>query len=479
MLAALVLFGVGNFLLRSFQIRQELAKISGSDAARQEQGIRNLIARGALFDALQGGAPPATRLKAIAALERVAARGNENAAFDQLLQMLKDPDTESAEAKTHPVRDAATAAVARVGTLYPDRILDAAKNQDKAIQDESRKALKTIGAKLENEMAARMGDGALRAPLGDILAGIGPQTVPLVTPYLKVDKLPPADKPDDLNTAKVQLIEVMGKYKAPADVTPEARARIADAARSIIPFKDDENPNVRRTVITSLSNLAIPEGEAVLIEALTDQDTDSDARAAAAGALGAIATPAANAAMVKALSDYDLRVATQAAAGLRRAGDKAASAIVGALSHPDASVRARAADATGGQTTPALATRALQDPDPMVREAAARSLGDIPGAGSVAPLVQVLRDPEGTVAASAAASLSHIGQPAVAALVGQVKSGDDTVALYASRALDTIGTPAVDALLAVAGSGTGPAPAGPPSRSARSATRKPFPSSKP
>jgi len=112
-LAALVLFGVGNFLLRSFQIRQELAKIAGSDAARQEQGIRNLIARGALFDALQGGAPPATRLKAIAALERVAARGNENAAFDQLLQMLKDPDTESAEAKTHPVRDAATAAVAR------------------------------------------------------------------------------------------------------------------------------------------------------------------------------------------------------------------------------------------------------------------------------------------------------------------------------------------------------------------------------
>lgn len=477
-LGALLLFGVINFVVGSIRTRNELAKIASAAPARQEEGVRNLMRRNALFDALQGGAPMRTRLNAIAALERIAARGNQKEAFNQLLQMLKDPDTESAEAKTHPVRDAARDAVARVGTLYTERLLDAAKDADAAIRDQSREAIKKIGAPLKEAMAARLGDAALRAPLGEILAGIGPETVPLVTPYLQAAKLPPADKPDDLAKAKVELIEILGKYKVPTPPPParptkpgettaaagptaeeiaRGRALVSDAAAAIIPFKEDANPNVRRTVITSLSNIALPVAAPTLIAALNDQTTDSDARAAAAGALGAIATPAANAAMVRALSDYDLRVATAAAAGLRRAGDRAAASIAQALAHPDPAVRARAADAAGGMTTPALAARALSDPDAGVRAAAAGALGDIAiksaaSSSVITPLLSALDDPDGTVAETAALALGRVGQPAVAPLVARLQAGD-TVAYRAAQALERIGRDAVDPLLTVARSG--------------------------
>ncbi len=454
-LAALLVVGILNFVWRSVQIRGELGRIASANTATQEQGVRNLMARRALFDALQGGAPPKTRLNAIAALQRIAAKGNELEAFNQLLQMQKDPDTESAEKKTHPVRDAATTAVAAVGTLYPERLLDAAKDQDKAITDQSREALKKIGAPMMTQMAARLGDAKLRAPLGGILSGIGPQTVPLVTPFLAADKLPPADKPDDLAKAKVELIEVLGKYKAGKDASAQDRAYIADAARAVIPFKDDPNPNVRRTVITSLSNLEDPVGAPVLIQALNSQATDSDARQAAAGALGAIATPEATAAMIQAMSEYDLRIATAAAAGLRRAGEKAAGAVAGALSNPDPAIRARAAEAAGGMKTPALAVRALRDPDAGVRAAAAASLADIPGTASITPLIGALKDPDGRVASAATVALARIGQPAVAPLVSQLTTAGDTEAYYASQALTTIGSPAVDPLLSAAQSPNG------------------------
>ncbi len=365
-LILLLVFGIGNFAINAFLTRSQLAMVAGKDAASQEEGIKRLMGRGVLFDALQGGAPPETRLSAIATLARMSEGGKNPDAFKQLLQMLKDPDTESAEKKTHPVRDAAKDAVASVGTSYSDILLDAAKDPDKNIQDQSRAALKKIGAPLQTQMAARLDDGGLRAPLGDILSSIGPDTIPLIAPYLGQEKLAKfQEKPDDLAKAKIQLIEILGKFKVPEAATP------------IIPFKDDVDPNVRRTVVTSLANIADPVGASVLIEALNNPETDASARAAAAGALGAIATPEADAAMMKALSDLDTSVATAAAAGLHRAGDKAKSSIAQALTNTDPAVRARTAEAAGGMRTPELAVKALKDPDVGVRLEAAAALGDI------------------------------------------------------------------------------------------------------
>ena len=361
----LLVGGLGNFVWNSVQTRSQLALVAGRDPAAQGDGVQRLMGRGVLFDALQGGAPPDTRLNGIAALSRRADGGKDPAAFREMLQMLKDPDTESAEKKTHPVRDAAKDAVAKVGIQYPDILLDAAKDPDKNIQDQSRAALKAIGVPMEKQMAARLSDPKLRAPFGDILAGIGPETIPLIAPYLQPPLLKADSKPDDLAKAKIELIETLGKFKT------------AEAAAPLLAYQSDPDPNVRRSVITSLANIGDPSGAPVLIKALTDRATDASARAAAAGALGAIATPDANAAMETALGDYDLAVADAAAAGLKRAGDKAQAAIAHALQSPDASVRARAAVATGGMRGVSLATQALRDPSPLVRSNAADALGDI------------------------------------------------------------------------------------------------------
>ena len=364
-LAGLVILGIGNFVWNSVQTRSQLALVSSKDAAQQEQGVKSLMERGVLFDALQGGAPKDTRLTAVATLATMAAGGKNPAAFKELLQMLKDPDTESVEAKTHPVRDAAKDAVAKVGASYIDPIFAAAKDPDGNIKDQSRAALKVIGKPLKDEMAKRLDDPDLRTAMGDILSSIGPETIPLIPPYLEPSALAKFKKPDDLQKAKIQLIEIMGKFTAP------------EAAPPVLAFIADPDPNVRRSAITSLANIGAPAGAPALIAALSDPNADPAARTAAAVALGGIATPEANAAMVKALSDYDVTVATAATAGLRRAGDKAAADIAQALTNADPAVRARAAEAAGGMRAVALATRATSDADPTVRAVAITSLSDI------------------------------------------------------------------------------------------------------
>lgn len=358
-LIALIGYGVVNFGYNSILTKNQLGKVAGKDAAAQTEGVELLMGRKVLFDALQGGAPPATRLAAIATLQKMATGGKNKDAFEQLLQMCKDPDTESTEKKTHPVRDAARAAVAAVGIEYPERLLDAAKDPDGNIRDGARDSLKKIGAPLKEQMAKRLSDGGLRAPIGDILASIGPETIPLIKPYLTDEKIK-----EDAG-AKITLIETLGKFKVP------------EAAEPIEPFINDADPNVRRAVITSLANIGDPVGARVLIQALTNPETDASARAAAAGALGGIATPQANAAMLTALSDYDNFVAVAAAAGLRRAGDVAAPQIAAALASPSASVRALAAEAAGGLRSTTLAAKALTDSDAGVRAKAATALGDV------------------------------------------------------------------------------------------------------
>ena len=476
----LLLVGLGNFVINAVQTRGQLAQVASDSPASQQTGVERLMARGSLFDALQGGAPAPTRLHAIAALKGIAQGGKQPDAFAQLLQMLKDPDTEAAQLKTHPVRDAAVDAVAEVGPQYPAALMDAAKDPDGTIKAQALAALKKIGPPFANQLASRLGDAALRAPFGDLLATFGPSSIPLITPYLQSPLLKTDAAPDDLSKAKIDLITTLGEFSATAAATP------------LLPFASDPDPNVRRAVVTSLANIDQPAGAPVLIAALRDTNFDPSARAAAAAALGAIATPEATAAMETALSDYDLSVADAAASGLKRAGAAAASAIAQALTGPDAHVRALAALATGGQATPALATKALTDADPTVRAAAADALSEVllrnetaaaPAAPTAAsngasatatavtptavaavpatppvppaaitaelmPLVGALGDSDGAVAQAAERALGRLGSPAITPLVGSLASANETVAYYASQALATIGRPAEDAVLA-------------------------------
>ena len=60
--------------------------------------------------------------------------------------------------------------------------------------------------------------------------------------------------------------------------------------------------------------------EPILTEAITDTNTDNEARAQAARGLGKIATPTAIATLVKTLTDDDLKLRSAAVAALARAG---------------------------------------------------------------------------------------------------------------------------------------------------------------
>jgi HEAT repeat protein len=131
--------------------------------------------------------------------------------------------------------------------------------------------------------------------------------------------------------------------------------------------------------------------------------------------------------------------------------------IAQALTSTNSYVRTRAAEAAGGLSSPALALRALaSDTDPVVRAAAARSVGDIlianktADAAALTPLLNALSDKNGTVAGVAAQQLGRIGLPAVAPLSTRLASSDDTVAYYASQALRGVGRPAVDNLIVLA-----------------------------
>jgi len=436
----LLLAGIGNLALNGWRTRAALAGIKSADPTRQEQGVRALMARSALSETLRRGASAPMRITVVKTLGRLAESGSNPSAFTLLVGMLRDADPEAAGAG-HPVRDAATAQVTRLGARYPDLLFDAAKDPDVATHTQARAALVAIGPPLADQMAAHLGDAALRAPLGEILAGLGPQALPLIVPYLKPPLLTTEDGP-----ARIQLLQILGRFRTP------------EAAQAMTPFADDPDPNVRRTVLTSLASIAAPGTTGALIAALNSQQTDASARVAVAVALGTIATPASTQALACVLGDADNTVVSAAVAALKRAGDPAEGAIATALADPAPRVREAAVSAAAGQTKPTLALRTLkQDLDASVRRAAARAAGDIAlrnaaARGSILPALAsaLMQDREAGVADTAAVQLARIGAPAIPALTTLLANPEETIAFRSSNALARIGRPAVPSLLSLA-----------------------------
>jgi len=443
----LVVGGV-RFAVEGSRTASSLRSIRDGSASERESAVRSLISRGVLFDGLQGGAPAATRLAAITTLKSMAANGTEPKAFDELVLLLKDPDTEGADSRTHPVRDAARTAISEVGAAYPKRIVDAAKDPDTNIRTHVREAMKKLAIPLRSEMAARLGDKDLRAPMGELLALAGPESVPLMLPWLAPDRLEINGK-GDVVAAKVALIEALGRFKS------------VEAARAVLPFVKDSDPNVRRTSVTSLSNIAHPSTASALIGAARSSSTDGPARASAASALGAIAMDDTSAALADLLRDPDTFVATSAAVAMRRSGAVATPWVRRALQDPNPAVRRRAADAAGGLPDPWPAIDALGDPDPSVRAIAAHSLGDIAATvdsttrsrtvATIVPfLVALLGEKDGNVATAAAEALGRMDMMAARALIPSL-GATDTIAYHAANALKAMGKPVVPLVARAAG----------------------------
>ena len=153
----------------------------------------------------------------------------------------------------------------------------------------------------------------------------------------------------------------------------------------------------------------------------TLKDTDSQAREAAAQALGRIG-PAAEAAvepLVAMFSDEDLYLRGAAAAALGRIGSAAVPTLVRALEDPSAEIRRSAAIALGRMgpagrvAIPALIT-AVADTSENVRYVAAVALGDLRGAAAeaVPVLAEAQHDRDGYVRAAARRALQQIAPDA-------------------------------------------------------------------
>jgi len=87
--------------------------------------------------------------------------------------------------------------------------------------------------------------------------------------------------------------------------------------------------------------------------------------------------------------------------------------------------------------------------DYMIRDAAAKSLGELGDPRAVQPLIAALRDESLLVRCTAAQALGWIGDPrAAGALITALDDSVIDVQEYAAEALVKIGSPAVDALIA-------------------------------
>ena len=112
--------------------------------------------------------------------------------------------------------------------------------------------------------------------------------------------------------------------------------------------------------------------------------------------------------------------------------------------------------AAGTAVTPALSNAVLTHANPKVRSNAARALGQVGGANSVAVLVKALKDPDGDVRNGAASGLFYRGAgddpetaSAITALTAAIKDPELWVRMEVARALESIGPTAKDAVPAL------------------------------
>jgi HEAT repeat protein/beta-lactamase regulating signal transducer with metallopeptidase domain len=231
-----------------------------------------------------------------------------------------------------------------------------------------------------------------------------------------------------------------------------------DRVAALVGALDDEEPEVRETVIRALGGLQDTAAVQALMRALRE-DSDSEVRRSAAWALGEVEDARAISALGEALRQDEVpEVRTMAAWALGEIEDaRAIEALSTGVSDPDIKVRQASIRALGEiESADAIEALnpALADQDVEVRKLTVWALGEIEDARAVPALSQALAsDPDAEVRVGAARALGEIEhRAAVEALASALSDSDVRVRAMAVWALGEIeDASAVEPLVGVLG----------------------------
>ena len=202
------------------------------------------------------------------------------------------------------------------------------------------------------------------------------------------------------------------------------------AVSDIISRLDDPDRDVREEAVRALGHIGSADAVDALLERL--RDPNSTIRPEAAQALGMIGDPRA----VPALTEC----AASPLPEVREACTRALEVIRRPRSPMRIIRELRAIDGPSSDETMSDVIGYLENPDPEVREEAARALGRIGLTEAVTALVRALRDPQSSIRPEAARALGQIGDPrAVPALIEGLASASTEVQDACAHALGAIG----------------------------------------
>lgn len=352
---------------------------------------------------------------------------NRELVVSLLMQLLED--------ENHHVRDAASAALRRVGESSARSVLDELNSPDaKARKD----AIHSLGQSLIlREIPAAI------PPLIEALFDEDPEIR-----YLAAKSLRYAKDQRTVTPLNACLLDVDPKVRQEA-VEGLRRRRDPRILDPLVHCLQDDSPGVRRTAACALGEL----GDQAARDALEQckNDDDRDVRDAAARSLGMLGPDPRTDPHILIRSRDPIKRST-ALAALGEGRDEAdLELITGALNDEDAGVRRTAAEAlcgfsNHGAVQPLL--NALADTDENVRKYALRALQGIKDPRVLLPVIIALEDPSAPVRTEAVSHLRKIGDTdAVPYLIEALGDPDAGVCQEAILLLGNIGGEHTEATL--------------------------------
>lgn len=321
----------------------------------------------------------------------------------------------AALAADHPARQAAYWVLVKIGTPAVDLLIDALGHEQPDIRQTAVKALGQIGdVRTVKELAAALEDEhwTVREAAAAALARIGePASEPLTQLLQSPDEATRERaasalqqlgwKPEPSELGASYLV-ALGEWEGCVDMGVYALQPLATALQHW-------DAQVRRGAITALVKLgrhAFP----VLVDAL--QSANPQARVCAAWALGQLANRRAAQPLADALNDPDHEVRRAAISALVRIHPPL-EVFAAALKNEQPLVRKGAAWALGhsnDQRAVEPLMVALQDDQADVRATIARSLGDLGDARAIKPLLALINDADEDVRAAVGEATERIYQ---------------------------------------------------------------------